>query len=71
MPADVEAVKVEIKRQTNTVNQATETDTQLCEDINKSSEDLNIPQPTCETSEKIQDAPTETSNVPNDFPSMK
>ncbi|MGL5028762.1 MAG: hypothetical protein ACRC6C_01340 [Wolbachia pipientis] len=47
-------------------DKATEIDTRLC---NENSENLNIPQPTCETSEKTQDAPTETSNVPNDFPS--
>ncbi|WP_353285268.1 hypothetical protein [Wolbachia endosymbiont (group A) of Beris morrisii] len=51
MPADVEEVKVEIKKQTNTVDKATETDTKLC---NINSEDLKIPQPTCESSEKAQ-----------------
>ncbi|WP_264707646.1 hypothetical protein [Wolbachia endosymbiont (group A) of Acrocera orbiculus] len=48
MPADVEEVKVEIKKQTNTVDKATETDTKLC---NINSEDL---QPICESSEKAQ-----------------
>ncbi|MBV2145485.1 MAG: hypothetical protein KTM48_01945 [Wolbachia endosymbiont of Pissodes strobi] len=50
-------------------DKATEIDTQLCKNIHENSENLNIPQPICETSEKTQDAPTETSNVPNDFPS--
>ncbi|WP_174515610.1 hypothetical protein [Wolbachia endosymbiont of Cardiocondyla obscurior] len=48
MPADVEEVKVEIKKQTNTVDKATETDTKL---YNINSEDL---QPICESSEKAQ-----------------
>ncbi|WP_341822323.1 hypothetical protein [Wolbachia endosymbiont (group A) of Clivina fossor] len=48
MPADVEEVKVEIKKQTNTVDKATETGTQLC---NKNSE---TGQPIFESSEKAQ-----------------
>ncbi|WP_264328544.1 hypothetical protein [Wolbachia endosymbiont (group A) of Andrena hattorfiana] len=53
------------KDATHAIDKATETDTKLCEDVNKSSEGL---QPTCETSEKAQDAPTETSNASNDLP---
>jgi hypothetical protein len=60
-PADVEEVKVEIKKQTNTVDKATETDTQLC---NKNSE---TGQPIFESSEKAQNAPTETPNASNYF----
>lgn len=50
-PADVEEVKIEIKKQTNTVDKAMETDTQLYEDINKSSE---TEQPIFENSEEAQ-----------------
>lgn len=42
---------VEVKEQTN-AEKATEIDTQLCENINENSDDLNILQPTCETSKK-------------------
>ncbi|WP_338405954.1 hypothetical protein [Wolbachia endosymbiont (group A) of Longitarsus flavicornis] len=58
MPADVEEVKVEIKKQTNTVDKATETDTKLC---NINSEDL---QPICESSEKAQNDSVETTVEP-------
>ncbi|WP_250296730.1 hypothetical protein [Wolbachia endosymbiont of Oedothorax gibbosus] len=54
-PADVEEVKIEIKKQTNTVDKATETDTQLYEDINKSSE---TEQPIFENSEEVQNDST-------------
>lgn len=57
-PADVEEVKVEIKRQTNTVDKATETDTQLC---NKNSE---TGQPIFESSEKAQNDSVETTVEP-------
>ncbi|WP_341810418.1 MULTISPECIES: hypothetical protein [unclassified Wolbachia] len=60
--------EVEVKEIAN-ADKAAEIDTQLCKNINKNSDNINISQPTCETSEKIQDAPIETSNVPNDFPS--
>ncbi|WP_265023380.1 hypothetical protein [Wolbachia endosymbiont (group A) of Epistrophe grossularia] len=50
--ADVEEVKVEIKKQTNTVDKATETDTKLC---NINSEDL---QPICESNEEAQNDST-------------
>lgn len=52
MPADVEEVKVEIKKQTNTVDKATETDTKL---YNINSEDL---QPICESNEETQNNST-------------
>ncbi len=66
MPADVEKVKVEIKRQTS-VDKATETDTQLYEDTNKSSEDINTEQPIFESSEKVQNDSVETTVEPTSF----
>ncbi|MGL5029039.1 MAG: hypothetical protein ACRC6C_02915 [Wolbachia pipientis] len=60
--------EVEVKEIAN-ADKAAEIDTQLCKNINKNSDNLIISQPTCETNEKTQDAPTETSNVHNDFPS--
>jgi hypothetical protein len=66
MPEDVEEVKVEVKEQTS-VDKATETDTQLREDINENNEDL---QPACESREEAQNASVDTAtqepNVSND-----
>ncbi len=61
MPADVEEVKVEIKKQTNTVDKATETDTQLCD------EKSEIEQPMFESSEEAQ---IETTVEPTSEPSF-
>ncbi|WP_353278952.1 hypothetical protein [Wolbachia endosymbiont (group B) of Longitarsus flavicornis] len=59
---------VEVKEQTN-AEKATEIDTQLCENINENSDDLNTLQPTCETSEKAQNSLIETPNA-TDSPSL-
>ncbi|WP_264735702.1 hypothetical protein [Wolbachia endosymbiont (group A) of Rhinocyllus conicus] len=59
---------VEVKEQTN-AEKATEIDTQLCENINENSDDLNTLQPTCETSEKAQNSSIETPNA-TDSPSL-
>ncbi|MFP3015678.1 MAG: hypothetical protein ACEY3B_05225 [Wolbachia sp.] len=58
MPADVEEVKVEIKKQTNTVDKATETDTQLCNEKSETG------QPIFESSEKAQNDSVETTVEP-------
>lgn len=56
MPKDVE---IDVKEQTN-AEKVTEIDTQLCKNINKNNDDLNILQPTCETSKKAQNFSIET-----------
>ncbi len=53
---------VEVKGQEEVINVEKAT-AQLCENINENSEDLNISQPTCETSEKAQNSSIETPNA--------
>ncbi len=63
-PADVEEVKVEIKKQTNTVDKATETDTKLCNINSEKAQIETTVEPTSEpcfdreTNEQTPDSPS-------------